>query len=58
MAGELNLDLPLTHQVRDAFAAIVDEMNGADFDHSALLLLLEAMNAPARVGDASDRLPT
>ncbi len=58
VASELNLDLPLTHQVRDAFAAIVDEMNGADFDHSALLLLLEAMNAPARVGDASDRLPT
>ncbi len=58
VAGELNLNLPLTRQVRDAFAAIVDEMNGADFDHSALLLRLEAMNPPARVGSTPDRLPT
>ncbi len=58
VASELNLDLPLTRQVRDAFATIVDEMDGADFDHSALLLRLEAMNAPARLGSAADRLPT
>ena len=57
VAHELGLDLPLTSQVRDAYAAIVSEMDGADFDHSALLLRLEAMNPPARVGSAPDRLP-
>ena len=57
VAAELGLNLPLTNQVRDAYAAIVSEMDGADFDHSALLLRLEAMNPPARVGSAPDRLP-
>ena len=57
VATELGLDLPLTNQVRDAYAAIVSEMDGADFDHSALLLRLEAMNSPARLGSAPDRLP-
>ena len=57
VADELGLELPLTRQVREAFAAIVADMDGADFDHSALLLRLEAMNAPARLGSAPDRLP-
>lgn len=57
VADEIGLELPLTRQVREAFAAIVEEMDGADFDHSALLLRLEATNAPARVGSAPDRLP-
>ena len=36
-----DLALPLTEQVRGRFAALVNEMDGADLDHSALYLELE-----------------
>ena len=40
-AGGLGLALPLTEQVRERFATLVHEMDGADLDHSALYLELE-----------------
>lgn len=56
-AEALNLDLPLTKMVRQQFAELV-EKDKADADHSALLLWLEARNAPYRVGQLPDRFPT
>ena len=56
-AAEAGLTLPLSQAVRDQFAAIVGEMDGADLDHSALLLWLEARNLPHRVGAGADRRP-
>lgn len=56
-AAESGIDLPLTRNVRDRFARLVGELGGADYDHSALLLELEALNAPHRVGGAPDKLP-
>lgn len=43
LAADLNLTLPLTQDVREAFAGFVAG-GGADLDHSALLLHLEAQN--------------
>ena len=40
-----SLDLPLTRQVRERFATLVHEMDGADLDHSALFLELERRQA-------------
>ena len=40
-AKGLGLALPLTEQVRERFATLVNEMDGADLDHSALYLELE-----------------
>ena len=57
-ADELGLDLPLTRDVRDRFRRLVDELGHAAVDHSGLLLELEARNAPYRVGDAADQLPS
>ncbi len=55
-AAELELDLPLTKAVREEFAALVAAGKG-EADHAALLLWLEARNAPHRVGRRPDRLP-
>lgn len=43
LAADLNLTLPLTQDVREAFAGFVAG-GGAELDHSALLLHLEAQN--------------
>ena len=40
-AEGVGLALPLTEQVRERFATLVHEMDGADLDHSALYLELE-----------------
>ena len=56
-AAESGVELPLTRNVRDRFVKLVRDMGGADYDHSALLLELEAENAPKRVGTAPDKLP-
>ncbi|WP_375593050.1 NAD(P)-dependent oxidoreductase [Algihabitans albus] len=53
-AEALKLDLPLTKTVRQQFAELVDA-DKAEADHSALLLWLEARNAPYRVGRLPDR---
>ena len=39
-AAENDLSLPLTQDVRDRYATLVDEMDGGDLDHSAIYLEL------------------
>ncbi|WGF87243.1 NAD(P)-dependent oxidoreductase [Marinivivus vitaminiproducens] len=56
-ASNAKLKLPMLEVVRAAFAGLKDT-GAAGYDHSALLLWLEQLNAPARVGDAPDRLPS
>ncbi|MDJ0931994.1 hypothetical protein [Breoghania sp.] len=43
-AGEVGVDLPLSRQVRDRYYLLVHELGGADLDHCALYLELEARN--------------
>ena len=43
-ARALGLELPLVRTVRDRFETLVHKMGGADLDHSALFLELEAQN--------------
>jgi len=53
-AAETGLVLPLVADVRRRFTELRDGLGGANLDHSALLLQLEAMNVPHLVGkDAS-----
>ncbi len=49
-ASEEGLDLPLVKDVRARFTQLRDELDGAMLDHSALLLQLESINKPHRVG--------
>jgi 2-hydroxy-3-oxopropionate reductase len=42
--------LPLVEDVRGRFVQLRDELGGAMLDHAALLLQLEAMNKPHKVG--------
>lgn len=46
-AAGLDLSLPSTQAVRDRFAYLIDEMDGADLDHSALYLELKKRNGLA-----------
>jgi 2-hydroxy-3-oxopropionate reductase len=55
-ARESNLTLPISERVTELFKALAVE-GGAGYDHSALLLELEHINQPARVGSAPDILP-
>ncbi len=48
--------LPMVQVVRDAFKALQDE-GYERWDHSAFLLHLERLNAPARMGDKDDTPP-
>lgn len=43
-ASGLGLRLPAVHAVNDRFKALMDEMDGADLDHSALFLELKRRN--------------
>lgn len=43
-AAALGLKLPSTEAIRDRFAYFVEEMDGADLDHSGLYLELKAQN--------------
>jgi 2-hydroxy-3-oxopropionate reductase len=49
-AAEEGLTLPLVNDVRQRFVALRDDLGGAELDHSALLLQLEHMNKPHKVG--------
>jgi 2-hydroxy-3-oxopropionate reductase len=49
-AAEEGVTLPLVSDVRARFTQLRDELGGAMLDHSALLLQLEAMNQPHKVG--------
>lgn len=53
-AAEAGLELPLARRLRDLFAALVAHGDGA-LDQSALLLEIERMNAPQRLGAEPDR---
>ena len=57
VAREVGLELPLTQNVRDRFARMTNDLDLGEVDHSGLLLELEAMNSPHRVGDAADKVP-
>ena len=54
-AAEAKVELPLSARVADLFRALIAG-GGGEYDHSALLLQLERMSPPARVGAAPDRL--
>ena len=54
-ADQLGLKLPLVSLMLQLMRHVRDDLAGADFDHSAVLLQLEAMSQDARVGDAKDR---
>ncbi|WP_170603992.1 NAD(P)-dependent oxidoreductase [Ruegeria arenilitoris] len=43
-ANSLKLELPTTRSVRDRFEYLIEEMNGAELDHSALYLELKRRN--------------
>ncbi len=53
-AKEAGVTLPLTQNVRDRFHHMVDQQGLAEHDHSALLLQLESINSPHRVGHRPD----
>jgi 2-hydroxy-3-oxopropionate reductase len=54
-AREAKLKLPLSERVTELFADLAKD--GGRYDHSALLLELERLNSPARVGGNPDILP-
>lgn len=56
-ARELGLSLPLTENIRERYADMTERRDLGDLDHAALLLHLEAGNAPHRLGKAPDRMP-
>ena len=55
-AKDAGLTLPLAESVRKLFQSLVDH-GGGGYDHSAILLELERLNAPARLGAQPDTLP-
>lgn len=55
-AKDAGLTLPLAESVRELFQSLVDH-GGAGYDHSAVLLEIERLSAPARLGDQPDTLP-
>lgn len=54
-AREAGVTLPMASRVAEMFEVLVRQGFG-DADHAALLLELERMNTPLRVGDGEDRL--
>lgn len=55
-AAEAGVTLPLLQDVRDRFVELRDGLGGSNYDHSALLLQLEALSGK-RVGAGPDKLP-
>jgi 2-hydroxy-3-oxopropionate reductase len=55
-AKQSHLHLPLSEAIAKMFEDLVAH-GGGDYDHSAVLLELEQLNAPARLGDKPDTLP-
>ena len=56
-AEEIGLpQLPIVKAVRDVFKTLYDEGHER-WDHSAFLLHLEKLNAPARLGNKADTPP-
>jgi len=55
-AADLNIKLSIVEVVRDVFQDLYDK-GLTQYDHSAFLLNLEAINAPARLGTGADTTP-
>ncbi len=55
-AKEAGVTLPLTQNVRDRYHQMVQELGLEGHDHSALLLQLESINSPHRLGDRPDQI--
>ncbi len=55
-AGNLNIRLPVVEAIRDVFQDLYEKGLG-QHDHSAFLLHLEELNAPVRLGTATDVTP-
>lgn len=55
-AAEAKLQLPLTECVTSLYRDLVAH-GGSEFDQNALLLELERLNAPARLGQTVDKIP-
>ena len=55
-AADLNITLPIVAAVRDVFQELYDK-GLTQYDHSAFILNLEAINAPARLGTGADTVP-
>lgn len=55
-AADLNMKLPIVQAVRDVFQELYDK-GLTQYDHSAFLLHLESMNAPARLGTGENTTP-
>ena len=52
-ASDCGLELPLATRVASLFQSLVDQ-GGGEYDHSALLLEIERLNAPKRLGTKPD----
>ncbi len=55
-ADEAGVELPLTRNVRERYHQMVNDLGMENHDHSALLLQLESMNSPHRLGDRPDKV--
>lgn len=55
-AADLSLKLPIVEVVRDVFRELYDK-GLTQYDHSAFLLNLEAINTPIRLGTGADTAP-
>ena len=55
-AADLNIKLPIVEVVRDVFQDLYDK-GLTQYDHSAFLLNLEAINTPTRLGTGVDHVP-
>lgn len=55
-AADLGLKLPLVEMIRDVYQGLYDK-GFTQADHSAFVLDLETLNAPARLGEGSDIMP-
>lgn len=56
-AREIGVKLPVSEAMLGLMVAVRDELRGAAYDHSAVLLELEALSNGRRLGTAPDRLP-
>lgn len=55
-AADLHLKLPIVEAVRDVFQELYNK-GMTQYDHSAFILNLEAINAPVRLGTGADTTP-
>lgn len=56
-AHEFGVAMPIAEKMLSLFETVRDELGGGGYDHSALLLALELMSKPNRVGTGEDKVP-